>query len=186
MLLNKDHSCLLLIDVQEKLALKVQKAEDMLQRCQWLLQVANDLNVPCIVSEQYPKGLSHTVASLAQYANPVSSIEKVHFSCLRNATFQKSFNQLQKKQCVLIGIETHVCVLQTAIDLKTAGFDVFVVIDAVSSRYHQDHKYSLKRMQACGIQLVTSEMVLFEWLEQAGTPQFKTFSKKYLMPQSQG
>ncbi|MDP1603895.1 MAG: hydrolase [Legionella sp.] len=180
MLLKKDNSCLLLIDVQEKLTPLVQKPEALIERCQWLMRLATDLHVPLIVSEQYPRGLGITVAPLLEVSEKDTSIEKVHFSCWREPRFKKRLQSLNKMQLVLIGIETHVCVLQTAMDLISADYEVFVVVDAVSSRDELDYKYALKRMKQAGIQLVTSEMVFFEWVGQAGTPEFKTLSKSYL------
>ena len=107
-------------------------------------------------------------------------VEKVYFSCWRAPAFKERIQSLNKKQLVLIGIETHVCVLQTALDLQEAGFIVYVVVDAVSSRAALDYKYALKRMKQEGIRLVTTEMIFFEWIGQAGTAQFKTLSKAYL------
>jgi nicotinamidase-related amidase len=88
--------------------------------------------------------------------------------------------EYNKNQLILIGIEAHVCVLQTALEMKDYGFDVFVVVDGVSSRSEFDLKYGLKRMKQNGIHLITAEMVLFEWLRQAGTPEFKEISKEFL------
>ncbi|KTD19322.1 YcaC like amidohydrolase [Legionella lansingensis] len=181
MLLEKDKSCLLLVDVQEKLAPLVKDAENMLSRCQWMIRLAAELQVPLLVSEQYPKGLGPTIEPLKSLVINQKRIAKVHFSCFRELTFKHQLEALERQQLVLIGIETHVCVLQSAIDLKDAGYDVFVVVDAVSSRFELDHKYGLKRMKQRGVQLVTSEMVFFEWVEQAGTAEFKALSKAYLM-----
>src|SRR5690606_4022246 len=108
------------------------------------------------------------------------SIEKVTFSCMREPRFKERLSDLNRKQIVLIGIETHVCVLQTAMDLRKEGYDVFVVVDAVSSRYEVDHYCALDRMEHAGIQIVSAEMVFFEWVNQAGTPEFKKLSQAYL------
>jgi len=180
MLLKQDQSCLLLIDVQEKLAHHVLKANELLARCQWLLGLAKELEVPILISEQYPKGLGPTVAPLQELLPDTSPIEKVYFSCWRDAGFKQALQTMNKKQLVLIGIEAHVCVLQTALDLLQAGYEVFVVIDAVSSRHEHDYRYGLKRMKQEGVQLVTSEMVFFEWVEKAGTERFKALSKCWL------
>lgn len=180
MLLEKDKSCLLLIDVQEKLTPHVRESEALISRCQWMIRLATELNVPLLVSEQYPRGLGATIEPLRILVSRAKHVEKVHFSCFREQDFQQCLQNMNKKQFVLIGIETHVCVLQSAMDLKKAGHEVFVVVDAVSSRSELDHKYGLKRMKQAGIQLITSEMVFFEWVEKAGTPQFKTLSKAYL------
>ncbi|MBA3536381.1 MAG: hydrolase [Tatlockia sp.] len=180
MLLERDRSCLVLIDVQEKLMPLVQNPDAVLARCQWLMLLAKDLAVPQLASEQYPKGLGPTVESLRCMISEEELIEKVHFSCFKALEFKQRLDALKKKQMVLIGIEAHVCVLQTALDLQQSGYEVFVVVDAVSSRSELDYKYGLKRMKQDGIHLITSEMVFFEWIGQAGTAEFRTLSKAYL------
>ncbi len=179
MLLERKNSCLLLIDVQEKLMPLVQNSDAVLQRCEWLIRLAKDLGVPLLASEQYPKGLGATVEPLRSLMGE-NPIEKIDFSSHRVVEFQQRLQSMQKKQLVLIGIETHVCVLQTALDLQQANYEVFVVVDAVSSRFELDYKYALKRMKQNGVHLITSEMVFFEWIGQAGTAEFKTMSKNYL------
>lgn len=177
MLLNQDDSCLALIDVQEKLTPHVIDSAKLVARCQWMMKLAAEFHVPILVSEQYPGGLGSTVAALQQGQ---SAIAKVHFSCWREPRFRDYLKPLNKSQIVLIGIETHVCVLQTALDLLEAGYQVFVVVDAVSSRHEQDNRFGLKRMKQAGAWLMTSEMVFFEWVGEAGTPRFKTLSQTFL------
>jgi nicotinamidase-related amidase len=179
MLLEKNKSCLVLIDVQEKLMPLVQNTQAVLARCQWLLRLAKDLSVPLLVSEQYPRGLGITVEPLASLISRCNVVEKLQFSCFKAQEFEQQLQSLQKKQMVLIGIETHVCVLQTALDLQQAGYEVFVVVDAVSSRFELDYRYGLKRMKQNGVHLITAEMVFFEWIGQAGTPEFKALSQTY-------
>jgi nicotinamidase-related amidase len=180
MLLEKDKSCVLLIDVQEKLTPLVREPQALIARCQWLIRLAKDLGIPRLASEQYPSGLGPTVEPLRTLVSHDEFIKKVEFSCLRAQAFKERLETLHKKQVVLMGIETHVCVLQTALDLHEADFAVFVVVDAVSSRSELDYRYGLQRMEKNDIHLITSEMVFFEWLGQAGTPQFKALSKVYL------
>lgn len=180
MLLNKQDSMVLLVDVQEKLTPAIVNKDQLIAGCEWILKLAKKLDVPILASEQYPKGLGHTLAPLANYFAPEHCVEKIHFSCLQEQAYTHQINTFLKNQMILIGIEAHVCVLQTAMDLKQAGYTVFVVVDAVSSRNEQDLKYGLKRMKHEGIHLVTREMVFFEWLRQAGTPQFKALSQEFL------
>lgn len=180
MLLNKEKSGFLLVDVQEKLTPHVLYAEDLVTRCQWLIRLANDLDVPLVVSEQYPRGLGNTIESLRVLTSNQQCIDKVHFSCYREPNFINHWQSIGRKQVVIAGIETHVCVMQTAMDMHSSGLDVFVVVNAVSSRHEVDHKYGLKRMKQAGIHLVTTEMVFFEWVGQAGTPEFKALSQSYL------
>lgn len=180
MLLNQEDSVLLLIDVQEKLASHVLNHVAFIERCEWLLKLANKMNVPILASEQYPKGLGHTIEQHQPYFSSGDCIEKIHFSCMQQPEYIKRLKEYKKKQLILIGIEAHVCVLQTAMEMKEAGFDVYVVVDAVSSRKELDLKYGLKRMKHEGIHLITAEMVFFEWLRHAGSPEFKALSKEFL------
>lgn len=180
MLMQKNLSCLVLIDVQEKLTPLVQNHKEIVARSEWLLRLAKDLSVPLLVCEQYSKGLGPTINALQEVTSGITPIEKVHFSCFKSLSFQQQLNATGKKQIILIGIETHVCVLQTALDLLDKGYHVFIVVDAVSSRNELDKHFGLKRMKQAGATLVTSEMVFFEWVEKAGTPEFKALSKAYL------
>lgn len=180
MLLNKNDSVLLLVDVQEKLIPFISNKEGLIKRCEWLLKLATKLKVPVLTSEQYPKGLGATLESLKQYISPKNCIEKVHFSCMQEPNYVHRLSELKKNQLILIGIEAHVCVLQTALELQHAGFDVFVVVDAVGSRSELDFKYGLKRMKQDGVHLITAEMVFFEWLRCSAVPDFKALSKEFL------
>lgn len=180
MLLIKDQSALVLVDVQEKLTPFVLEAKDLEARCAWMLNLAERLRVPTIVSEQYPQGLGATLTSLKKEGTRHALIEKVHFSCMQQPDFVECLRKLDKQQVILIGIEAHVCVLETALELKSAGYEVFVVVDAVSSRNKVDLKYGLKRMDRAGVHLVTAEMVFFEWLKHSKHPEFKALSKEFL------
>lgn len=181
MLMHKDLSGLVFVDVQEKLTPYVLHSDNMISRCGWLLRLAQTLDIPVLVSEQYPSGLGQTMPYLRDNVANYLPIEKVHFSCYRNDNFVQQWRSLGKKQMIIAGIETHVCVLQTAMEvIRLTDDEVFVVVDAVSSRFELDHKYGLKRMKQAGIELVTSEMVFFEWIEQAGTKEFKALSQAFL------
>lgn len=180
MLLSKDDSLLCLIDVQEKLIPSILNHPSLIARCEWLLKLAERLNVPVLASEQYTKGLGVMVKPLSNYYTQEKCHEKVHFSCMQVPSYIQHIEQAKKNQLVLIGIEAHVCVLQTALEMKEAGYSVYVVVDAVSSRNEIDLKYGLKRMKQEGIYLITAEMVFFEWIRQAGTPEFKALSKEFL------
>jgi nicotinamidase-related amidase len=177
MLLRREDSCLVLVDVQEKLTPHVLNSENLITRCDWLLRLAQELDVPTVISEQYPQGLGLTVEPLRNFG---AALHKIHFSCYRDPLIKSYLQTLNKKQIVLIGIEAHVCVMQTALDLCEAGYDVFVVVDAVSSRHEADYHYGLKRIKQSGGWLVTAEMVFFEWVEKAGSAEFKALSKAYL------
>ena len=180
MLLNRNDSILLLVDVQEQLIPAVLNKDKFIKRCEWLLKLATKMNVPVFASEQYPQGLGSTIAPLTPYLSKQNCIEKVHFSCVQADGFMHRLSEFRKNQIILLGIEAHVCVLQTALELKAAEFDVFVVIDAVTSRTDLDCKYGLKRMKQDGVHLITAEMVFFEWLRLSAVPDFKALSKEFL------
>ena len=178
MLLEAKKSSLLVVDVQERLLPAMADGDAVLRHCGILLQAAATLNVPVTISEQYPKGLGPTVAGLR--SNQASVFEKMTFSCWREAGLKQHFIDLHeggRPLVVIAGIEAHVCVLQTAIDLRAAGFGVFLVADAVSSRQQRSAELALERMRDIGVQVASTEMVVFEWLEKAGTPEFKVLSK---------
>lgn len=180
MLLDAKQSLVLLIDAQEKLTPLVHDHQKLVTHCHWLLSIAREVGIPIVVSEQYPKGLGHTISSLAEFKTQDNSAEKLTFSCTEDASCMNMFSKFKRNQIVLMGIEAHVCVLQTAIGLTERGFHVFVVVDAVSSRSSLDKKFALKRMKQHGVELITREMAVFEWLKQSGTPLFKTISIRYL------
>lgn len=177
MLLEANKASLLLVDVQDRLLPAMADREQVVRNGQILLRVAKNLGLPVTVSEQYPKGLGHTVPALADNAAQV--FEKTSFSCWRDEALKKHFialHEVARPLVIVAGIEAHVCVLQTCVDLAAAGFGVFVVADAVSSRKTQSVELALSRMESNGVQVVNTEMVLFEVLEKAGTPQFKELS----------
>lgn len=180
MLLDKDKSLMLLVDVQEKLVPAVVNKDAFIARCEWLLKLASRMNVPALASEQYPKGLGATIEPLLSYIDKNNCIAKTSFSCMHEPAFVHRLEHFNKKQIILLGIEAHVCVLQSALEMKEAGYDVYVVVDALSSRNELDLKYGLKRMKQDGIHLVTAEMVLFEWLRHSGGADFKSLSKEFL------
>ena len=177
MLLNRDKSQLLIIDVQEKLLEAISGKDRVIDCCVRLVRGARMLQVPITVSEQYPQGLGPTADLIRDaLANSGFVVDKVEFSCLKNEALRERLHELRRQgrpQVVIGGIETHVCVLQTAIDLEEQGFEAFVVADAVGSRSKVSRKLALTRLLKGGADVVDSEMVLFEWLERAGTREFK-------------
>lgn len=176
MLIDRDASCLLLIDVQDRLAPAMAERDAMEANAAVLLKAAARLGVPVLVSEQYPKGLGPTVPALAALAGPGAVAEKTAFSCLRDDGWRGRFNALGRGQAVICGIEAHVCVLQTALHLRAAGSEVFVVADAVASRATANRDLALARLRGAGVHVVSTEMAVFEWLGAAGTPEFKDVS----------
>ena len=177
MLIDRDKSQLLIVDVQEKLLPAMSNPERVVNVCMRLVKAAHRLGVPITCSEQYPKGLGPTAEPLRTALEDAGAvIEKDTFSCLRSDSLRERLHELRRQgrpQIVIGGIEAHVCVTQTAIDLEAQGFEAFVVADAIGSRSKVNRKLAMNRLLRAGADVVDSEMVLFEWLERAGTPEFK-------------
>jgi nicotinamidase-related amidase len=175
-LLARSASRLVIVDVQEKLVPRIYEHQRMLARCRLLIEGAKILSVPVSVTEQYPAGLGKTVSQLAEVL-PAPS-EKLRFSCGEVLDWGCAAESSGgRHQVVVAGIETHVCVLQTVLDLIAAGYQVFVPADAVSSRSELDWKIALDRMSASGATIITVESALFEWCETSGAPEFKLISR---------
>lgn len=167
---------LVVVDVQEKLIPKIQKHEQVVANIRFLLEVAELLEVQRVATEQYPKGLGPTVESLVAKL-PDPRADKVGFSCCAVEAFVPELYRTQKKRVVLTGIETHVCVMNTALDLLAESFWVYLPIDAVGSRYAVDHETAIRRLEGAGVIPTTTETVAFEWLGGANHPKFKEVSK---------
>lgn len=166
-------SCLMVIDVQDRLAPAIPEAEAITRTILRLLRAAARLDVPVLASAQYPDGLGPMVEPLQAALPDDAVIEKTAFACLREPGFAARFNALGRRQAVLTGMEAHVCVLQTAMSFLEAGVETYLVVDAVGSRHRIDFDIAVRRLARLGVELVTSEMVLFEWLERAATPTFR-------------
>tara|TARA_R110000782_G_scaffold166829_5_gene258784 strand:+ start:316 stop:891 length:576 start_codon:yes stop_codon:yes gene_type:complete len=180
LLCDIDDSCLIIIDVQEKLTTAIpDKVINRLRKnTAILLNAANELNVPVSTTEQYPKGLGKTEAFITQSLSDSSpTFEKSRFSCLGADGFTKYLSELNKKQIIIAGLEAHICVFQSAIDLEQAGFDVYVVIDAIASREFTSYESALTRLKQANVNLLNTESVLFEWLRGDSHEKFKTISK---------
>lgn len=171
-LVSQDNSLFLIIDVQEKLVnmLNDFSVKDSAVK---LAKTAEILQVPVIISEQYPKGLGETISEIKDACKNAEYIEKTSFSIFNQEDFRSLLEGKNKKQIILFGIESHICVLQTAFDLKNNGYEVFVVNEACGSRCVQNKELALCRMQQNGIQIVSLEMVLFELLKSSKHQNFK-------------
>ena len=180
MLMQAQRSCLLIVDIQERLLPAIHAHQRLEDNAAWLMQLAAELDVPVMISEQYPRGLGHTSERLQQLALSTTILEKVHFSCTASPECLAQITDSGRQQWVVAGIEAHVCVLQTALGLLQQGREVFVVADAVSSRKPQDTELALQRLARAGVQIVSREMVAFEWLHEAGTERFREVSKRFL------
>lgn len=179
MLIDRDNSALLVVDVQERLLPHIHDWQRLLDNVIWLVRVAQRLGVPVMASEQYPKGIGATHADLRALLPDSAVVEKLHFSCAA-ARCLTGLPGAGRRQIVMCGIESHVCVLQSALELRAEGKEVFVVADAVSSRDPANRDLALARMSGHGIEIVAREMVAFEWLKRAGTDEFREVSAAFL------
>ncbi len=174
-LLSRGASRLLIVDMQQKLLPHIGSADLCLAHCHRLVRGASILEVPVIATEQYPQGLGPTNVELG--ALVTSPVEKVRFSAAQALGWTSGNDpEPERDQIVVAGIEAHVCVLQTVLDLLSGGFRVFVVADAIGSRHPFDLEIALRRMADSGAVLTTTESVLFEWCGVAGTPEFRQIS----------
>lgn len=169
----------LLIDFQSNLAVAMKK--DVYANCErnagLMISSCNSLKAPVLVTEQYSKGLGPTVERLkTSLKDDYRPMDKLTFSCYRDPGFQSSFSKLAKKYIIVAGIESHVCVLQSVLDLIANGYYVHVLSDAVCSRYKSDWKYALRYMNEAGAVITTTEIAVFQLLQRAGTPEFKAIS----------
>jgi nicotinamidase-related amidase len=168
-------TALLVIDVQEKLITKIPEYTALVRNIAFLLDAAKLLGVPSQATEQYPRGLGPTVPELAHYFK--ERPDKVGFSSCAVPAIVDSFQRGARTKIVLTGIETHVCVLNTALDLLAADFTVYLAVDAIGARYAIDHDTALRRLEQAGAILTTSEGCVFEWLGGSSHPQFKAVSQ---------
>lgn len=174
--LSPEKSVLLVVDVQDRLLAKMPTAAALVRNTAFLLDAAAVLDVPALATEQYPKGLGPTTPEIAKrLPSPIAA--KTAFSCCGAAGFLAELRALRREQIVLVGMEAHVCVAQTAFDLLDAGFEVFLPADAVASRSAFDRDIAVRRFERSGATVTTSEAVAFEWLRDAAHPQFKAVSK---------
>ncbi|MEH6627690.1 MAG: hydrolase [Motiliproteus sp.] len=180
MLIRAEQSCLLVVDIQGKLVPAVDDNQALITHSKWLIEVAAILDIPTLTSEQYPKGLGGTIEELDQLLPAEGKMDKVYFSCAADGDCLTKIESVNRQQIIIIGMEAHVCVMQTAFGLKDCGKEVYVVADAVGSRNPLDKELALTRMREYGIHVVSREMVAFEWMEKSGTDAFKKISSDYL------
>jgi nicotinamidase-related amidase len=174
-LMSAAETGLLVIDVQEKLMPLSPDARRITLNISFLLDVAALLKLPIQATEQYPRGLGPTIPELANRLP--ERPEKLDFSCCAVPLVLDHFRAQKRSKLLLAGIEAHVCVQQTALELLDLGFEVFIAADAIASRAENDKTFALRRLEKAGCVLTTSEAAAFEWVGRAGTPEFKTLSK---------
>ena len=167
----------LVIDIQERLVPVMEENELFVENCSKLIQGLQILGLPLLVTQQYTKGLGETIEEIKSVINDFQYIEKKDFSCYDEPAFAEKLDQSGAKNVIICGIESHVCVLQTAIDLKEAGYTPVVVFDCVSSRSFDNVDLAAERFRYEGIMMTSLESILFELTRSAGTPGFKEISK---------
>ncbi len=177
MRLTKENSIGLVIDMQEKLLPHIEANDEVLSKCIILVKGLRAMNIPIITTQQYTKGLGNTVLSVTEAIGNPTYIEKLTFSCFREVQFANALNSSGKKNVLISGVESHVCVLQTALDLLYSNYTPIVIADAIGSRKNFEKKIALDRMRDAGCIISTTESILFELCRQAGNDVFKEISK---------
>jgi nicotinamidase-related amidase len=175
LLMTPEDTALLVVDVQDKLLPAIQNGGRVAWNIRRLVDGAKILGLPVVGTEQYPKGLGKTVPELAERLGELP--DKLTFSCLGCPEIFKQLRDRDVHKMIVAGIEAHVCVQQTVLDLLADGWEALVAADAVGSRFEIDYRTALRRMESSGATLTTTEAALFEWCRAAGTPQFKEISR---------
>lgn len=164
--------------MQEKVLAPIPVREQLVANCGKLIEAAKLFSVPVVITEQYPKGLGPTVSELRGRLSDITTPEKLRFSAVETLNWGMAAERSDDRfKVVVAGIEAHVCVLQTVLDLLICGYQVHIAADAIGSRGKLDWKLALKRMASSGAVITTTEAILFEWCETAGTAEFKQLSK---------
>jgi len=176
-LLKPEKTALLIIDIQERILPVINNHQTVVDNALKLIKGFKVLNLPIYFTEQYPKGLGHTLKSITAELGDLQPFDKMSFSCSGAGNLFKEFVSKNLSQIVVCGIESHVCVQQTVLDLIENGIQVNLAADAVSSRKDIDYKTALDRMRNHGTEVTTTESILFELLNVCGTPEFKAVSK---------
>lgn len=174
---DRSDTILVVVDVQERMMPAIRKSEGVIDNIGRLIRGCRELDVPILVTEQYPKGLGATVPELREMLGEAyNPLEKMTFSAAKDRGFMQAFEASGRHQVLICGVETHVCVYQTARDLHNLGWTVEVVADAVGSRSRRNRETALTRMEHHGIDFSTVEMALFDMMETAEIPEFKKIS----------
>ena len=171
-LISSDNSFLLVVDVQTRLVPVISEIEQILKRNEALLSACEKMEIPVVFTEQYPKGVGHTVPRLRNLATRAAIYEKIHFDAAAEPEFLALIKAIGRQEAVVTGTEAHVCVMQTALGLRSQNYAVRLCADATGSRTRIDKEIALRRMASEGLSLVTTEMVIFEWLRRAATNEF--------------
>jgi nicotinamidase-related amidase len=175
MMIDKDNCVLVVVDIQEKLAPYISGIEEILKNAKKLIKACRIFELPVIVTEQ--KKLGNTVEDLRDVLGKFEPIQKMAFSCVREEKFVEELEKTGRKTCILMGIEAHICIAQTVMDLMEMGYDVHVIVDAIGSRKELDKEIAIQRMIVEGAIPTTTEMVMYELLKSAEAEEFKDILK---------
>lgn len=175
----------MVVDVQERLAVVMPYRDQVIANIHCLIQVAWLLQLPIVVTDQYPQGLGPTVPELGELLAGATFLGKLTFSCYGTAPFVVELQRLQAQKLLVVGLEAHVCVLQTVLDCLAVGYLVHVPTDAVCSRFTHDWRTGLARLAAAGACVTTTETAIFELLERAGTDEFRA-ARPWIMARGEG
>lgn len=177
MRITKENTIGLIIDIQERLFPVMFEKDKLLSNCKILVQGLGELNIPQIITQQYTKGLGDTLQEIKELFINFEYIEKRNFSCCDELSVMEKLKQAGAKNIIISGIESHVCILQTAVDLKEAGLNPIVVMDCISSRTKENIQLAKERFRFEGIMMASYESILFELTRSSGAAEFKTISK---------
>lgn len=179
MKISAQNSTLLIIDIQERLLPKINQAEEVLQTAMWCMSLAKELDIPIVLTEHFPENIGKTPEQLRNAVSEENILVKTYFSAMQDSGLGQKLNA-SRKQVIVLGTEAHVCVLQTVIDLLEQGYTVYLLAAGLGSRKDNDKQLALNRLEQLGAQIISREMLAFEWLEKAGTTQFKNILNKFL------
>ena len=174
--LDPRKTVLVVVDLQERFRSLIHGMDRVVATTDRLIRFCGELEIPVLVTEHYSRKLGVTLSELRSLFSPFEPVEKIHFSCAGNKEFNTRLETLGRTQIILCGIETHVCIYQTALDLMREGKQVAAVVDAVSSCSASNREIGLSAMAGAGVQLMGAQMAMFELLHRAGTPEFKRVS----------
>jgi nicotinamidase-related amidase len=177
MKIKKENTALLIIDMQEKLLPAIENLDELIKNCEILIKGCKILDIPIICTEQYRKGLGETNKIIAEQLSNIKPIEKREFSCIENSEIKSKLETLGKRYIIVAGIEAHICVQQTVLDLMDEDFKPIVIANCISSRKAIDKKFALKRLRDYGADITTYEAILFEMLVTSTAAEFKQISQ---------
>ncbi len=176
MIINKQDSFLLVIDLQEKLVPHISGINEIILNSKKLIKTFKILDIPIVVTEQEKLGSTINEIKIL-FNNKFSPIRKASFSCFLEEEFKRKLEEIKRKTCIISGIEAHICVEQTALDLLNMGYNVHVVADAIGSRKEKDKEIALQKLCRCGVLPTTTEMVMYELIKTATSKKFKEILK---------